>query len=84
MHDTVIEVTRRIAARSRNSRGAYLERLSRAASQTPRRAKLRWATSRMVMPRAASTIPFDRSRIKPSSEPWTRKKGMSRGRRLMN
>ncbi|HEY1721493.1 MAG TPA: phosphogluconate dehydratase [Magnetospirillaceae bacterium] len=40
MHDTVTEVTERIASRSRDSRGAYLERLTRAASQTPRRAKL--------------------------------------------
>ncbi len=40
MQDTVMEVTQRIAARSRDSRAAYLERLSRAASQAPRRAKL--------------------------------------------
>jgi len=40
MHDTVIEVTQRIAARSRDARAAYLDRLSRAASQTPRRTKL--------------------------------------------
>jgi phosphogluconate dehydratase len=40
MHDAVVEVTERIAARSRDSRQAYLERLTRAASQTPRRARL--------------------------------------------
>jgi phosphogluconate dehydratase len=40
MHDTVIEVTRRIAARSHDSRGAYLDRLASAAAQSPRRAKL--------------------------------------------
>ncbi len=40
MHDTVTEVTERIAARSRDSRGAYLERVARAASQSPRRGKL--------------------------------------------
>jgi phosphogluconate dehydratase len=40
MHDTVNEVTQRIATRSRGSRGAYLDRLSQAASQTPRRGKL--------------------------------------------
>ncbi len=40
MHDTVLEVTQRIAARSHDARQAYLERLTKAASQTPRRAKL--------------------------------------------
>ena len=40
MNDTVNEVTQRIAARSGDSRAAYLDRLSRAASQTPRRGKL--------------------------------------------
>ena len=40
MHDTVIEVTQRIASRSRDSRTAYLERLTKIASQAPRRATL--------------------------------------------
>src|SRR5579862_5121948 len=40
MHDTVKEVTARIAGRSRDSRTAYLERVSRWSSQSPRRGKL--------------------------------------------
>jgi phosphogluconate dehydratase len=40
MHDTVNEVTARIADRSRAPRAAYLERVERWASQTPRRGKL--------------------------------------------
>ncbi len=40
MNTTVLEVTERIAARSRDSRQTYLDRVSKAASQTPRRARL--------------------------------------------
>ena len=40
MHDTVQTVTARVAERSRDSRTAYLERVERWSSQTPRRGKL--------------------------------------------
>jgi len=40
LHDTLHKVTQRIAARSRDSRGAYLENLARAAEAGPARAHL--------------------------------------------